>query len=397
MTKQERVLITFGILIYSLLVIFSYAHVDLNLTLSQNTTALLFIKNMQALGYYNRPLSTIIFILLIIFLFSFFIVNLILASKKNLTIKYIFTITVLLTAILVFAYPFLSSDIFNYMFDAKIILKYHLNPYTHKALDFPADDWIRFMRWTHRYSPYGPVWLLISIVPSLLGFGKFILTILAFKILVGIFHFANTIIIYRILKKIKSNEVLLGVAFYALNPLFLIEGVVNGHNDVILATSLLLTVYFIVYKKVNLSTFIMAIGFLIKYLPVLTLPGLLLLAIKKISIEKFIILNFIMLLLFTIIVSTFPLTVPFISKGSTQVQFQPWYLFWAIPYISLLGNKKLMLISITLCFGANLRYLPFLYYGEWSQPGTIMFMKIITFIPTIILFPLIILNKFVRK
>lgn len=397
MNLSEKILIFFGVLAYFLLTVISYSYVDLNLTLSQNTTALLFIKNMQALGYYNRPLSTIIFILLIIFLFSFFIFNLVLASKNKLTIKYIFTITVLLTAILVFAYPFLSSDIFNYMFDAKILLHYHLSPYTHKALDFPSDDWIRFMRWTHRYSPYGPAWLLLSIFPALLGFGKFILTLLAFKILAAIFHILNTIIIYRILKKIKSHEVLLGVAFYALNPLFLIEGVVNGHNDVILATSLLLTVYFVVYKKVNLSTFIMAIGFLIKYLPVLTLPGLLLIALRKISIEKFIILNFIMLLLFTIFVSTFPLTMPFIPKGSTQVQFQPWYLFWTIPIVALTGNKRLVFISIAICFGAMLRYVPYLYNGDWSQHGTIEFMKVITFLPAIILFPLIIVYRFTRK
>lgn len=397
MNLSEKILISFGILAYFLLTVFSYAYVDLNLTLNQNRLALSFISSLQSLGYYNRPLSTIVFILLIIFLFSFFIVNLFLASRNKLTIKYIFTITVLLTVISVFAYPFLSSDVFNYMFDAKILLHYHLSPYTHKALDFPSDDWIRFMRWTHRYSPYGPAWLLLSIFPALLGFGKFILSLLAFKVLAGIFHILNTIIIYRILTKIKSNEILLGVTFYALNPLLLIEGVSNGHNDVVLATSILLTVYFVVYKKVTLSTFIMAIGFLIKYLPVLTLPGLLLIALKKVSIEKFIILNFIMLLLFTIIVSTFPLTVPFISKGSTQVQFQPWYLFWTIPIVALTGNKRLVLISIAICFGAMFRYIPYLYNGDWSHTGTIQFMEVVTFIPAIILFPLIILHKFARK
>ncbi len=104
-----------------------------------------------------------------------------------------------------------------------------------------------------------------------------------------------------------------------------------------------------------------------------------------------------MLLLFTIFVSTFPLTMPFIPKGSTQVQFQPWYLFWTIPIVALTGNKRLVFISIAICFGAMLRYVPYLYNGDWSQHGTIEFMKVITFLPAIILFPLIIVYRFTRK
>jgi hypothetical protein len=270
------------------------------------------------------------------------------------------------------------------MFDAKIILHYHLNPYTHRALDFPSDDWIRFMRWTHRYSPYGPGWLLLSLFPSILGFGKFIVTLFAFKIYFGIFHILNTLIIYRILTKAKSNEILLGVAFYAFNPLLLIEGVINGHNDVILATSLLAAAYFIVHKNIKLSATFIFLGFLIKYLPLITLPNLFLTSIKKIAFEKHIELNILALLIFTFIISTLPVSVPFISKGATQVQFQPWYLFWTVPYISLLGNKKLMIIAAFLCFGASLRYLPYLYYGDWTHFGTIIYMQTVTILPAVI-------------
>lgn len=366
------------------LTLFSYSYVDLNLTLINNKAISLLISNLQNIAYYNRSLATFIYLILDIFLFSTFWMILIQIKKTKSNLKQIIMYLLPITLILCLAYPFLSSDIFNYMFDAKIILHYHLNPYTHRALDFPSDDWIRFMRWTHRYSPYGPGWLLLSLFPSILGFGKFIVTLFAFKIYFGIFHILNTLIIYRILTKAKSNEILLGVAFYAFNPLLLIEGVINGHNDVILATSLLAAAYFIVHKNIKLSATFIFLGFLIKYLPLITLPNLFLTSIKKIAFEKHIELNILALLIFTFIISTLPVSVPFISKGATQVQFQPWYLFWTVPYISLLGNKKLMIIAAFLCFGASLRYLPYLYYGDWTHFGTIIYMQTVTILPAVI-------------
>ena len=184
MSQFEKILLSINIAIYGFLTIFSFAYVDLNLTLSQNHQFLAFVKTMQQLGYFNRPAATLIYLLFILFTFSFFIFNLWFFYKSKLSFKYLKVSTITNTLILIFAYPFLSSDLFNYLFDAKIILNYHLLPYTHKALDFPNDPWIRFMRWTHRYSPYGPLWLVMSLVPAFLGFGKFILNFFTFKIFI---------------------------------------------------------------------------------------------------------------------------------------------------------------------------------------------------------------------
>ncbi|MDO8515495.1 MAG: hypothetical protein Q7S14_03265, partial [bacterium] len=146
-----------------LLSIYSYSQIDLNLTLLQTPWFLQFKETMINLGYYNRPLSTLAFIILVLLLYILKPKKIILAIGG-------------LCLISLFSYPFLSHDFFNYIFDARIITTYHLNPYFYKALDFPADDWIRFMQWTHRTYPYGPVWLIVTLIPSFLGFSKFILT-----------------------------------------------------------------------------------------------------------------------------------------------------------------------------------------------------------------------------
>ena len=394
MSKLEKILLLATFTAYGLITIFSYAYVDLNLTLTKNELVLKIVSSLQQIGYFNRPQATIIFALIIFISFILFVFNLILALKGSISIRFILISTAISTLVLFFSYPFLSSDLFNYIFDAKILLTYHANPYTHKALDFPQDDWIRFMRWTHRYSPYGPIWLLISLIPSLIGFGKFITTLFAFKIFIGIFHLLNTWLIYKILKIINPKQQNLGTAMYGLNPIFLIEGVANAHNDVMLATFILLSVYLFALKKSSLSIFANLTGTLVKYIPLLNLPILLLFTFKKIGNAKtLIILNFITFALFTYLYSSFKVSVPFISAGATQVQFQPWYLFWTLPFLALIPSFATICFSILISLGAQFRYLPFLYYGDWTHPGSLNFMMLMVILP-ICIFTLLVLIKF---
>lgn len=397
-TKLEKLLLLGNILIYGTLAVFSYSYVDLNLTISQHPLVLSFVSTMQQLGYFKRPTATVIYILLIIFTFSFFIFNLWLFYKSKVGWSYLKISTIANTIMLIFAYPFLSSDLFNYLFDAKIILNYHVSPYTHRPLDFPNDEWLRFMRWIHRYSPYGPLWLAMSLIPAALGFGKFILNFLTFKLFIGVFHLVNSILIFKILQKINPQRLLLGTAFYAMSPLFLIEGVANAHNDMVLATFLIGSIYFLTATHSGRSYLTLFAGTLIKYIPILNLPWLLWATLaKKKNVRLILILNLVTMAVFTYLFSAFRITVPFVSSGATQVQFQPWYLFWTLPFIALLPKTILIATGIALAVGATLRYLPYLYYGDWSQPGTITFMQLVTVTPPILVAAFLLAKTLIAK
>jgi len=372
--------------IYVLLAIFSYSYVDLNLTISRNTFIINFVSFMQQIGYFHRSLATSIYVIWIITAFSFYIFNLWLFYKKKVHENYLKYAVIFSTLILILAYPFLSSDLFNYIFYSKIILKYHANPYTYRALDFPGDEWLRFMRWVHGYAPYGPLWLAGAIIPALLGFGKFILNFLMFKIFIGSFHLINSYLIFKILKKRGIKNILLGTSFYALNPLFLIEGVANAHNDIVLTSFLILTVYFYVNKEYMKSFVALILGTIIKYIPILNLPWIIFAVFqkKKVNYEKIIFLSLFTMTIFTFIFSTFAIRIPFVSGGSTQVQFQPWYLFWTLPYIALLPRYSLLILGVLISFGVSFRYLPFLFYGDWTHPQTILFMQTVTILPLVL-------------
>ncbi len=386
MNKLEKFLLAANLLLYGFLAVFSYSYVDLNLTISQNPLALRFVEIMKQLGYFHRTAATITYVIFLFIAFSFFVVNLVLFYKSKISVQYLKWSTIINTLILIFAYPFLSSDLFNYMFDAKIILKYHASPYTHRALDFPHDDWIRFMRWIHRYSPYGPLWLGASLIPAFLGFGKFVGYLISFKIFIGAFHLINTGLIYKTLQKLNSKNTNFYTALYALNPLFLIEGVANAHNDMVLAALLISSIYFLTKGSAIKSYTLVIAGTLIKYIPALTLPWFIWQAFLKKGnrYSKLILANLATLAVFTFVYSTFRITVPFVSSGATQVQFQPWYLFWTLPFVSLVSSVELLSLSIAIAIGASLRYLPFLYLGDWSHQGTIQFMQAVTFAPALI-------------
>src|SRR5258708_38650119 len=79
--------------------------------------------------------------------------------------------------------PALSYDLFNYMFDAKLVMVYHLDPHVTSAIRFMGkDDWVRFMRNIFFPTTYGYVWTRLSLLPFVLGFGRFLSIFLAFKV-----------------------------------------------------------------------------------------------------------------------------------------------------------------------------------------------------------------------
>ncbi len=185
----------FYVVVLALLGIYSYSQIDLNLTLSSQKIFLDFQYWLIQLGYFNRPLSTAIFLILTLLLFVFYIFFL-----KNIT-KTSLVILIAAVAILgIFSYPAFSHDIFNYIFDARIFVVHHANPYTSTALMFPTDTWTRFMNWTHRTYPYGPLFLPLTIVVYLLGMNKFVLTLALFKALMVSGYLGCGYIIYKFRK-----------------------------------------------------------------------------------------------------------------------------------------------------------------------------------------------------
>jgi len=275
-------------------------------------------------------LSTSAYILIILLLFYFYCYF---KNKKNLSLRLAFFIGILT----LFSYPFLSHDFFNYLFDAKILTFYGKNPYQFSALDFPNDLWTRFMHWTHRTYPYGPIFLLITSIPSFLSLGKFFFAFFLFKLTWFLFYFLMVRFAYQVNKKWSL--------ILATHPLIIIEGLINNHNDLIALSLAVLAVYFLLKNRdrfLSLIFFIFSGG--IKYI---SLPLVLLVSHKKI------------LKIFSLI-----LTLILIFYLSFFSEIQPWYfliIFILYPFFSFLLEKMDLFF-----IGLLLSYYPYLRFGGWD-------------------------------
>ena len=316
-----------SILLFS---IYSYSLVDLNLTLFNNQIWDNFRTYIIQIGYFNRGLSTTIYFSGIIILFLLYY----LAKKvKPDPLK----LALVIGIVSLISYPFLSHDFFNYMFDAKILTFYGKNPYLFRALDFPADGWIRFMHWTHRVYPYGPTFLPITLIPSLLSVGKFILSLFFFKLTFVSFYLAAVWAV----NKIDKNKALI----IATHPLIIIEGLITPHNDLIAMSLGLIGIYLLFNKKNIWSRILFIISGLIKYttLPILILS-------KK---NKWLnLLSLIGILSLLVYLSFFK-------------EIQPWYfltLFIFVPiYPQLFVKIDIFLLGL-LC-----SYYPYIMLGGWDK------------------------------
>ncbi|KXK09114.1 MAG: hypothetical protein UZ21_OP11001000167 [Microgenomates bacterium OLB22] len=207
--------------------IYSYALIDPNLTLINLPAWTAFRNVMVQLGYHNGKMSLVLYIVAIIIMLV--VALRIRRNEIDPSPKYV----LICGLILLTSYPFLSHDLFNYIFDAKIFTVYHQNPYLMKANDYPQDLMVRFMHWTHRTYPYGPTFLPITILVSFIGAGKFLLTYLLMKLLfVAIF-----IITYL---RLQKHNKAIALAFFT-SPLVIIEGLINVHNDFLAIAFVLLS------------------------------------------------------------------------------------------------------------------------------------------------------------
>ena len=349
-----------------ILSIYSWALIDPNITLVNHPLWSRFLEQMLQLGYYQRQLSSFIYIEILagLFVLNYYLVK---NNKKFSPIK----LALLTGLILIFSYPFLSHDIFNYLFDAKILTYYGQNPYLHKALDFPTDPWLRFMHWTHRSYPYGPAFLPLTLIPSFLAMGKFILNFFFFKI------FFTTFYVLTVYYLNKLNRV--WAIFYATSPLVIIEGLVNNHNDIIAVCFAISGIYYLLKtKRKYLSGLLLLLSAGIKYL---TMPILLLIANPKDKKWDLLAVSGLVGLLIYLSITS---------------EIQPWYwlnLFILIPY----GYKYLKKINIFF-FGLLLSYYPYIAIGDWTNKENIVVKRNIIIIAFIInVCKLILTNYKTRK
>jgi hypothetical protein len=348
-------------LLSSLIVfVYSYGFLDFNLTLSSNPYFLQVVSPIQALVYFERYHSVRLFVLIFALLFIFYLATLFYIQFTKISI-FSWKLFLIIIAILILAYPMLSYDVFNYMFHSKILWFYHQNPHLHAPLEYSADLWLRFMRWVHTPSAYGPIFTLIESPAYLLGLGKFVPTLYLMKLTMAGFFVWCVYLVGKIGKTLGWDQIKISQAQFmlALNPFLLFELVINAHNDAVMIAFLLFSILKLLEGNRVKSVVALMLSVGVKFMTALTFP-------------LFFIRNTKLLMLIASLALYLPVL---LSPG----RFQPWYLVWCLIPAVLIGKSWSNLWFILTSLAGLIYYIPYVGTGFWNN--SLPFVSLILYLP----------------
>lgn len=336
--KRKLITVLYGLVLFSLF-LYSFVLIDPNITFFNSPIWSHFLETVLQIGYYQRSLSWWIYFTLVgvITIFHLYFIR---QYKEYSPLR----IGLMIAVILCLSYPFLSHDFLKYMFDAKILTYYHQNPYLKRPIDFSYDPWLRFLQWIEQPFRYGPVFLVIIAIPSFLAMGKFLLSFVFLKMTFMIFYLLAVFSLQKMNKR--------WAFIFATHPLLIVDGLINGHNDLISVSFLIFGIYFLSNRKILPRIFYL-LSFGIKYL---SLPVILITRNKNSLLNKLIFLS--LLILPYLLLNQY-------LGNKFAAEIQTWYfiiLLGFVPFFEGLINKLLItFIGLLLC------YYPYIYLGKWIQ------------------------------
>ena len=198
------------------------------------------------------------------------------AQKSNDLRKLTLGLGLLSGVILLGLYPITALDVAVYVVNARNWVLYDANPLLVPPGAF-ADDPLSQLagEYVDKTSPYGPVWEVLGRIPVQLGIRDIGAGIIAMKV-ISLLAYAG--MAYLIGWQGKQQEEGFGVsgvtamAFFALNPLVLLEAVGNGHNDMSMVAFMMLGLILWQRGKWAWATVALSVAALIKLPAVIVLP-----------------------------------------------------------------------------------------------------------------------------
>src|SRR5256885_829233 len=351
--KKNILFFSYGLVLLALF-LYSFTQVDLSLTFSRMPLIRSIVNSFKYIGYFQRPVSTEIYVTLLSLLFIFYWIFLFLADVGKIAKRTVWKLIFASSILLLFSYNAFSYDLFNYIFDAKIVTFYHQNPYVHKALDYNGDPMLSFMHWTQRNYPYGPIWLVLTVPLSFVGFNFFIPTFFFFKLLMTASFVGSVYYIGKIFQQLNPKKEVLGLVFFGLQPLILIESLVSAHIDIVMMFFALLAVYLLLQKQYIRSGGILLLSIGIKYATLFLFPVFVLFwwfeKRKNNSPWRWVFFLATLLMVGATIIA------------SIRTNFQPWYLIGPLAFAVFISDWiYIIVVSSIISFFAMLTYVPFLY------------------------------------
>ena len=193
------------------------------------------------------------------------------------TVRVLFSIVLVLTILFGLTFVLLPAamthEMFLYGTYGRLITVYHVNPYAVSLSAFPHDLLQKgIAKGAAPASSFGPVWIDLSIPVVLLARDSVANVLLGFRLLGLLAHVVNAMLLWFILGKLKSELRLAATLLYAWNPLVLLLGIGEMHQDIVLVLFILLAIVFFQRKSPLWGWVLVLLAVLINVLCLLLLP-----------------------------------------------------------------------------------------------------------------------------
>jgi hypothetical protein len=271
---------------------------NLNKSVTVQTAFILYIISYIVLWYLGDFRSNILnyFIALIpAYVAYFFIVYYSLNNKSAQQKNFVFLIIIgiIVRIILIPQQPFLSDDVYRYLWDGKVSFS-GFNPFSYPpnsvALQNLQDTNIYpYINFKGIPTVYPPLSQLVFLMSYIIGYN-----IIVWKIILLLFESILVFFLYKLILHFKVN--LMRLSIYLLNPLAVIETHGSGHLEIIAIMFLIIGIYYFYKNKTATSIFMFVLSILSKYNPLFMILPL----IKKRFLLKF------SIILFSVVVVLLP-------------------------------------------------------------------------------------------
>ena len=169
--------------------------------------------------------------------------------------------------VLIWMQPVTTTDLYGYVARGYLYAQLHFNPMTSAAFLLPGHYVV-----SRPPAPYGPAWLLLCGLFSLISGEHLLLNMLLFKIVGAVGLVVCMTLVYRLALHFDRPRAARALMFFSWNPLVLFEAVGNGHNDIVMMAFVLGALLLMVHRYARMAFALLVLGALIKYMAAALIP-----------------------------------------------------------------------------------------------------------------------------
>ena len=187
------------------------------------------------------------------------------AWRGGISVRTVFWWAIVFNAAMLAVPLLMSRDVYSYAMYGKISSVYQQNPYVAVPAGFPDDPLLALTgpKWNETPAVYGPLFSLFSaqVARTVGSIGG---QISAFRLLAVLASIATLLVLRRFVGQIAPTRTAFALVLFGWNPVVLFHSVGSGHNDKLVALSIVCAVWLLSRQRAVLTAVVLALGMSVK-------------------------------------------------------------------------------------------------------------------------------------